>query len=336
MNHRYILEPYKGMDSRFTCPCCGHRRKSFKRYIDTVTQTYLADHVGKCDRLENCAYHFTPREFFKTNPNDSRREMPAVKEEPYFDTIPGAIFAASLRRYDSNIFCMFLARMFGAEAAIGLIEKYKIGTAKHWPGATIFWQVDGDDKVRTGKIMCYNAADCRRIKEPYNHIAWAHTLLRGSESRKDRKTESNAASHGLSRLPGLSDFRLKQCFFGEHLLRLEPYKIVAITESEKTAVIASYYYPNYIWLAAGSLEGLSLNKCRVLNDRTVRLYPDVNGYAKWHSKAREFNNRIPSATFTVDETLFRTATPADRDHGADIADKWINEKLLEWEVEGEF
>jgi len=104
-----------------------------------------------------------------------------------------------------------------------------------------------------------------------------------------------------------------------------PFKTVAIAESEKTAIICSFIYPEYIWLAAGSLEGLSRNKCRVLKNRRVILFPDVNGYDKWKLKAREMNLRLPTANFTVDTALERTATPDERTRGIDIADRWIEQ-----------
>jgi hypothetical protein len=339
MNHRFTLEPYSGSKSRHTCPKCEHRFKTFKLYIDTETNQYLAGHVGRCDRKESCGYHYTPREYFKAYPANfkpsNNNNLPMQPQSSHFDTIPNAIFLSSLRRYDSNTFCMFLAQMFGAEAAIALIEKYKIGTAKRWPGATVFWQIDVNDEVRTGKIMLYNAADCRRVKLPYNHIAWVHSLVGSSlkEVGSRQLAVGSTLPHSTANCkPATANFHLKQCFFGEHLLKLDPFKIVAIVESEKTAIIASYYYPNYIWLAAGSLEGLTPGKCRVLEDRTVKLYPDANGYAKWHSKARCLNNLISTATFIVDETLLHQANPKDLERGVDIADKWIDAMLLEWEV----
>jgi len=45
----------------------------------------------------------------------------------------------------------------------------------------------------------------------------------------------------------------KLCLFGEHLL--ESGKTVCIVESEKTAVIASFFYPQYCWLATGGVFG---------------------------------------------------------------------------------
>ena len=32
-------------------------------------------------------------------------------------------------------------------------QRYKVGTSKYWDGATVFWQTDNQNKVRTGKIM---------------------------------------------------------------------------------------------------------------------------------------------------------------------------------------
>jgi hypothetical protein len=335
--HRFTLEPYKGPRSRYTCPSCNHRRCTFTRYIDTETDDHLAQHVGKCDRLDNCGYHYRPRDYYNDNPgaykagatNTSRIKY----RSKYFCTIPESILVVTQRGYDKNIFTMFLARMFGAEEAIMLIEKYKIGCAKHWPGATVFWQIDVNGNIRTGKIMLYSGADCRRVKEPYNHIAWVHSLLmpRTRPLQDGEAGENQIAAFGIPH----SHFTLRQCLFGEHLLPLEPFKTVAIAESEKTAIIASVMYPNYIWLAAGSLDGLTIDKCQVLKGRTVKLYPDVNGYAKWHNKAHELNYLIPTATFTVDQHLLQTATAEQSQRGVDIADKWIDEKVLEWEIDKE-
>ena len=332
---RYTLEPYSGTQSRYTCPHCGKRQK-FTKYIDTQTGAHLAGHVGKCGRLEQCGYHYPPCEYFKANPDHKTPDIIAIKiraQPVHFDTMPTAIMNSTIRRYDKNHFTLFLARMFGEEGAERLIEKYKIGSAKRWPGATIFWQIDANDKVRTGKIMLYNPRDCKRVKEPFSHIAWAHRLVGKSESRKspeDAAEASNGNSETLSPDNNLSDTQLNPCIYGEHLLKREPFKPVAIAESEKTAIIASVYLPNYIWLAAGSMEGLSVKKCKVLAGRTIRLFPDVNAYAKWHTKARELNKRIPSATFVVDNTLTTNPTRYDRERGVDIADKWIDNKLLEW------
>ena len=68
-NHRFILQPYKSLSDRYTCPSCGEKKK-LSRYIDTATNDQLAEHCGRCERSDGCGYHFTPAEFFKENPKD--------------------------------------------------------------------------------------------------------------------------------------------------------------------------------------------------------------------------------------------------------------------------
>ena len=43
--HRFILEPYKGVSTRHTCPNC-HRQRCFSKYIDTEKQIKFPEYVG--------------------------------------------------------------------------------------------------------------------------------------------------------------------------------------------------------------------------------------------------------------------------------------------------
>ena len=67
MTHRYELEKYKGIRSRYECPAC-HRKRVFARYVDTWTGKYLSPDVGRCNREDNCGYHYTPKEYFHDHP----------------------------------------------------------------------------------------------------------------------------------------------------------------------------------------------------------------------------------------------------------------------------
>lgn len=198
----------------------------------------------------------------------------------------------------------YLIIRLGRETTQQLIKRYHIGTHGHWPGATVFWQYDKDNWVRTGKIMLYDAETGKRVKEPFNHITWAHTVI--AKQLQDQGQPEY--------------FELKQCLFGEHLLAAEPNKPVAIVESEKTAIIASAILPQFIWLACGSLQGLNEAKCSVLKGRSVMLFPDVNAYDKWRLKSQELNRAMPDTMFMVSEVLERMATAADRMNGVDIGD----------------
>jgi hypothetical protein len=72
---RFILEPYNGQRTRHTCPGCGAAHE-FSRYIDTENgNTYLDDRAGKCNRTNNCNYHYTPKQYFADNgfPSDFKK-----------------------------------------------------------------------------------------------------------------------------------------------------------------------------------------------------------------------------------------------------------------------
>ena len=66
---------------------------------------------------------------------------------------------------------------------------------------------------------------------------------------------------------------------------------VAVVEVEKTAVILSAYYPQYVWLATGGLFEVQPEKFRPLRGRKVILFPDTDpegkAYAYWFEAAQQ-------------------------------------------------
>ncbi len=302
-DHRYILEKYNGMKTRFRCPDCNDSEKTFSRYVDTETGEYLADHVGRCNRESKCTYHFKPAQFFETTgqrANDFGAKYAGIRtiEKPKpASFIDAKIFKQSLSDYGNNNFVKFLLPKFGKTVTEKLISQYFIGTSTHWPGSVVFWQTDKYGKIRTGKIMLYNESDGRRIKKPYNHITWVHSALK------------------------LPDFELRQVFFGEHLLtNANISKPVAIVESEKTSVIASAYLPQFIWLATGALNNLNAEKCKSLKGRTVYLLPDLNAFDKWSVKVKEIAGLMPDTEFKLSDCLEAISTEEERKSGLDLAD----------------
>ena len=120
------------------------------------------------------------------------------------------------------------------------------------------------------------------------------------------------------------DFNLQQCFFGEHLLKIYPEKPVAIVESEKSALIASVIIPDSVWIAAGQLNGLSIEKAKALKGRNVILFPDLGGYEKWSDKASEIKQSV-KCKIKVSTILEDLATEVQRSEGHDIADYILEE-----------
>lgn len=293
-DYRYILEKYKGSQSRFICPNCQDKRRTFVRYIDTETGNYLPEEFGRCNRSEKCGYHKKPtNKYFAEGEAVQITTPPKPKpEQKPVSIIPLEIFKASLKGYQANNFTRYLVELFGAEIASQLISKYFIGSSKHWNGASVFWQIDIQGRVRTGKIMLYSPTTGKRVKEPFNYITWVHKALEQPE------------------------FNLKQCLFGEHLLK-DKLKPVALVESEKTAIIASVYLPQFLWLAVGGKENLKLEKLQVLQGRTVVLFPDLKAFDKWQANVQKLKHL---AKFTVSDLLERKASEADKEQGFDLAD----------------
>ena len=85
--YRFILERYRGISTRYTCPQCG-RKHTFTRYIDTENNNqYLSERVGKCNRLDKCGYHYTPKQYFTDNPwkREDRDVCSFVQKHRYFE-----------------------------------------------------------------------------------------------------------------------------------------------------------------------------------------------------------------------------------------------------------
>lgn len=300
--HKYILEPYKGMNTRYRCPTCQQRDKTFSLYIDTETGEHIHPTVGRCNRESNCGHHYTPKQYFQDNnisfdtpQPKAYKPRPVTPQQKPFSFIPVEVFKASLKAHETNHFVQFLITLFGVEVASQLVSRYFIATSKHWNGATVFWQIDTQGKVRTGKIMLYSPTTGKRVKNLELPVYWVHKALKQPE------------------------FELRQCLFGEHLL-IDKTKPVAIVESEKTAVIASVYLPQFVWVAVGSLTNLNAEKCSILKGRTITLFPDLNGFDKWSNKAKELSHL---ANFTVSDLLERKATETEKKQGFDLADYLI-------------
>ena len=183
-------------------------------------------------------------------------------------------------------------------------ERYRLG--RSWDGGVIFWQIDDQGRTRDGKIMYYRE-DCHRDKS--RHPSWASARLK--------------AYYGYD-----GDLPVDRCLFGLHLLGVVG-GAVCVVEAEKTAVIMSEVYPQYVWMAAGGLSALSAEKLRPLRDHKVVLFPDTDPdgttYACWKAIAEEASRSFLSPVY-VSPLLERQATPEQKAAKIDIVDLLFNPK----------
>ena len=114
------------------------------------------------------------------------------------------------------------------------------------------------------------------------------------------------------------DWQLTQCLFGEHLLPQHQDKIIALVESEKTAIICSAMMPQYLRLATGGKSGLTSERLSSLKGRKIIVFPDIDAFKDWQQKIFTF----PHLDIRISRLLEDYATPADRAAHIDLAD-WI-------------
>lgn len=261
--YKYSLD---NSSRKFVCPKCGKRR--FVRYLNQITNEYLEETYGRCDRETSCGYHNNPKQ----------NECIAIVNIERINFIPDFIdpllVKQSLKKYCNNNFVKFLYKHFAKDEVENCIAKYNIGTSKHWEGATVFWQINQNQKVHTGKIILFDENTGKRVKNPFPHINWVHKKI-----NKDK-------------------FNLKQCLFGLHLNKtgvatsLQYHcNTIAIVESEKTAIIMNLFIPEYLWMATGSKQNLKLQLLEPIKNENIVVYPDKGEFNDWNRKVTELQQQ---------------------------------------------
>jgi len=270
--HRFTLDKTRGR--KYACPECGDK-KSFRRYVDRRSGQEIADDCGKCDHENKCKYHKPPREWFAEHHVEKddwlkRHEVPEdwakkgqieVVEEKTTCTLPSHLvdeYHSTGSNFTRWLYEKCVEYRIDVSTMKQMYDDYALGACID--GRVVFWQIDIEQRVRAGKMMQYQDNGHR-----YGNPDWMHTYL------IEKKI-----------LP--KDWKLSQCFFGEHLLQKYPTKKVCIVESEKSAVVCSVFHPEKLWLATGGCGGLNAEKLKVLKGRDITIYPDSGEFWKWYSK----------------------------------------------------
>lgn len=259
MNQQYKYSLDK-TSKKFICPNC--HKKTFVKFIENENGNYLDGINGRCDRESKCGYFKKPSSNCITINNNA---TPIVIQYSYHNKFLLQQF--SNNKQQSN-FVTYLLKHFVLQNVLQVVNKYHIGTTNYWHGATIFWQINNKNVLQAGKIMLYNCDTGSRIKKPFNHIYWMHKQLK------------------------LNKFVLQQCLFGLHLLKnITKSDTICITESEKTTVIMSILFPDYVWLATGSKTAFKEEILKPIKDYKVIAYPDKTEFSNWNKTATLLNKQ---------------------------------------------
>lgn len=301
MEYKYQLQKYSGRNSRHTCPACG-RPHCFTLYVDAAGNP-LASDVGRCEHLNSCGYHHTPAQYFADHPQEHGREKyrPAESQrqqkEVRTDYIPFGLIQKS--EGTANGLIRYLSKFFPQEDLEKVTKMYHLGSTRR--GEIIYPQIDHSGMCRTGKVMAYGEDGHRVKRSDRDAVDWLHARYMRQQGKK------------------ASDFRLRQCLFGEHLLTERPDEMVALTESEKSAIICALVFPDFIWVSCGGKHGFKPDLCKPLAGRNVLVYADADAANEWREK-------ITQLTFCKSIRLSDWSKGEPQDSKRDIADLILEEQ----------
>ena len=373
----------------FKCFVCGAKGDLFKLVMDARNCTF----VEACDWLINEFHVVIVPNTNLTNPTNKKiSEISAIRvqKENYNSCSENISVQSVVPKITSALYplpsdivtkCLSLNSEFcKSVVSSGYLSKgqlhraaarYRLGATKD--GGVIFWQIDNQQRVHTGKIMYYQS-DCHRSKE--RHPTWVHCLM------KDQ-------------LP--PNYEFHPCLFGHHLLsntialqrhtpkgrtphsqgenltnptnkkfsnwlspsgrRAEPSQIldveknnsldsfnscsekpsvssvqsvvnikgVCIVESEKSAVILSEKFTDFVWLSCGGLQSFRPELLSPLVNYKVIIFPDTDptgdAFRQWSQVAIEaqrlYKFRYP---LRVSPLLESHASPEQKQRKIDLVD----------------
>ena len=233
---------------------CPKCGKSGKfQYYKNLPQNY-----GRCERINSCGYHNKPN---NESPETIKELNKMVNQTLEYKTVapePTIIYPeknyidAILKNQNSNF------------------HKFCINTLKITPEHLTNWGVGAENDYTC--FVLQNKKKVLNLKKTFFF----------ENCKRDKKINP------LYLIPKKGTKYL-MCLFGEHLLSD---KIVCLVESEKTAVIASYFYPQFDWLATGGSSGLSVDKVQVLLKKQVYYLPDADNAGRKNAtldKLKKYN-----------------------------------------------
>ncbi len=208
----------------------------------------------------------------------------------------------------------------------GLTKTVIVNGDVHRFDATLYYYFDTQIKVRTARIIYYDA-DGKRFKpekykkydffyaesgltNPYNtysfhqkdqafeytlscfNCSWLHTMIDRERQRQLINQEEEEE---------YQKFNMQLCLFGlpklMKMIKEEGAKNVEVrlVEGEKNAVIANLLYPEYAWLATGGSTGFSkemLMDLKNLEIDSIVAIPDKDATELWQKNAIKISNEL--------------------------------------------
>lgn len=284
-----------------TCPACSHNRKPINQKKRCFSWNRTKE-VGYCYHCGSSFVEFKEREQLNTSTskhlNNSIPKPLSTIDQKYLTLSIGL----------ASNFGTFLKSIFDDEELMQILEDYQLGMTKD--NSVIYWYIDKENRIRSGKIMQYDPLNGKRVKSEKlkvkSGVSWVHSILK-------KQGDINV------------DWKFTRCLFGEHLLTKYPDRNVFLVEGEKTAIICSIYFSDSIWLATGGSEMLSENVCHSLRGRKVLVIADSDKIVEWEGKIKDINQNLNLNLKPYDK-FNNMLTNEQKEKGWDLADYFLSEE----------
>lgn len=220
-----------------------------KRYLSAKTcPCGRSNRDGKFNPYEghqDKGYCHSCGETFSPDGDEKTRYKPAEPIRQKFISLD--ILKRTIGGYDKNNLYLWIKNIVGDAGANSIVSRFFVGTSKE--SATVFWTIDNNLKICQPKVVYYNV-----------------------NGHRD-KSKFISTPKGYTR-----DSGYRPCLFGLHQLNSKygPAKPVVLVESEKTACLGYYTFPQFTWLACGGASGLSEAKTKALRGHNVIIIPDAD------------------------------------------------------------
>jgi|GEM_PF-1538419 len=262
--YKYSLETGS---RKYHCPSCT--KKTFVKYVFTGTRDYVGEDFGRCDRENNCGYHRLPESDIPTPPHPLTKE----KLPPPTVVFPDNDYLKSIKSASPGNFAVFCQNQLSITKEH--LAKWNMGARWIFDA---FVLSNSKGQSLNVKFVAYTPEGKRDKSEGTGGAPKYIPHYLGKSYLRNQKIETDNA-----RLEDWQDYyKFGRCFFGEHLW--DPTKNTCLVESEKTAVIAAYFFPSVNWLATGGNNGMTFEHFGVFNGYRGRIWNlvdnDIAGYKK--------------------------------------------------------
>lgn len=276
---------------KYNCPQC--KQKTFVAYVDNESKQPVDEtKFGRCDRENSCSYHLGPwndQEYQNRTSDFKPRRDPEVRQI-YPDE---ALITRLIHRTKT---CVTPLHRFCNRLTIPNEHLLRFGVYSD-DDKTVFAFRNTEQRIVNFKWFKYQ-------DNGHRDKAFKSFSLKSPPAPPKESSEESFIE------------KYKLCLFGEHLLDPEKQKIVVVVESEKTAVMASFFYSQFDWVSCASNNGLTDEKIRVLHNRKVYWLCDSDA-------AGRNNKSLERAKKYIDDFYVCDIFP-ERHDGYDIADAIID------------